>query len=174
MPSLPGSGALIGRWQTRSTISLEVARAAGRSAPAAWRWASPRTAALQSQPAVRASPWAMIAASSPRRCRADMVATRDVLDRVGPLRPCMGMSFRSRCQRAGRAGGIPLHLQQGGAGRSVNFRVDCATAGGLRQGFAEKNRSCSPSGVNKVSQSRGPESENQSTVSGQPSEESGD
>jgi hypothetical protein len=27
---------------------------------------------------------------------------------TGPLRPCMGMSFRPRCQRAG---GIPLHLQ---------------------------------------------------------------
>lgn len=52
----------------------------------------------------------MIAASSLRRWRADMAATRDVLGRVGPLRPCIGMPFRPRCQRAG---GIPLHLQQG-------------------------------------------------------------
>jgi hypothetical protein len=56
-----------------------------------------------------AIPLAMIAASSLRRWRADMAATRDVRGRTGPLRPSMGMSFRPRCQRAG---GIPLHLQE--------------------------------------------------------------
>ena len=83
-----------------------------------------------------------------------------------------GRSSSDRLRRR-RAGGNPLHLQEGRSCCSVNLRVGCATAGGVRQGFAEKNRSCSPSVVVKVSQSRGPEPENQDTVSGQLSEVSG-
>ena len=43
----------------------------------------------------------------------------------------------------------------------------------VHQGFAEKNRSCAPSVVDKFSQSSGPESENQDTVSEQLSRASG-
>ena len=98
-----------------------------------------------------------------------LTSPRALLD--GPERS-EGRSTSDRLRRR-RAGGNPLHLQEGRSCCSVNLRVGCATAGGVRQGFAEKNRSCSPSGVVKVSQSRGPESENQDTVSGQLSEVSG-
>ena len=119
----------------RGTLSLDPAESA-----------SPSTADscdCSSESARRATalaiPWAMIAASSLRRWRADMAAMRDVLGRAGPLRACMGMSFRPRCQRAG---GIPPHLQEGRSRRSQTTQapvkhvpdeaqaspVDCAEA----------------------------------------------
>ena len=88
------------------TLSLDPAASARPSGAESCRCSSNRACAAT----VLAIPLAMIAASSCGRWRAAMLAAREVLGRVGPPRPCIGMRFRLRCHWAG---GIPLHLRQG-------------------------------------------------------------